>query len=230
MLFRLLFILCSVAGMVSAQTPPKGEDKFRDLIMEVQSLQAAGKNAEAMEKLNLAEELQPGSPIIPNARGSIFTAMRIFDKARECFLQAKERSPGSFEPQFNLTELDFVQGKYKEAEAAFAQLLTDNPKIRMQVRHLIQFKILVCQLKQDKLPEAETTMKAFTFMDDTPAYYFTKASFAFQKKNKPEAQEWLAKASAIFKLPDNAPYLDTLMEARWIENISVPEKPNPEAK
>ncbi len=219
----LLLLLCSVAFMASAQTPVPTEDKFRNLIMDVQRLQAEGKNANALEKLNLAEELQPQSPIIPNARGSIYTAMRNFDKARECFNKAKEQSPDSFEPKFNLTELNYVQGKYADAEASFSKLLTDFPKIRQEVRHLIQFKVLVCQLKQDKVSEAETTKKAFTFMDDTPAYYFTQAAFAFQKNNKPDAQEWLTKAGTIFKLPDNAAYLDTLMEAHWIDSISVPE-------
>jgi len=223
MLLRLFFILCSVTVMVSAQTALPTGDKFHDLIMDVQRLQTEGKHTEALESLRLAEELQPQNPIIPNARGSIYTAMRNFDKARECFTKAKEQSPNSFEPKFNLTELDYVQGKYAEAEASFAKLLKDYPKIRMQVRHLIQFKVLVCQLKQDKVSEAEITMKAFTFMDDTPAYYFTKASFAFQKNDKTEAQAWLIKAGTIFKLQDNAAYLDTLMEAHWIDNISVPE-------
>lgn len=217
-----------MAVMASAQTALPTGDKFRDLIMDVQRLQSEGKHSEALEKLHLAEELQPQSPIIPNARGSIYTAMRNFDKAREYFTKAREQSPDSFEPKFNLTELDYVQGKYKEAEMGFTQLLNDNPKIRMPVRHLIQFKVLVCQLKQDKILEAETTMKAFTFMDDTPAYYYAKSAFAFQKNNKTEAHEWLKKGGTIFKIQDNSPYLDTLMEAHWIESISVPESVNKE--
>ncbi|CAN5875565.1 hypothetical protein BH11VER1_BH11VER1_32640 [soil metagenome] len=214
-------------AQTAAPAPP---DKFRDLIVESQQLQSQKKYTDALEKIHLAEELQPNSPVIANARGSIYTAMRDFDKAQEFFTKANEQNPDSFEPKFNLTELDYVRGKYAAAETSFADLLIQHPKIRQEVRHLIQFKVLVCQLKQNKMSEAEATVKAFTFMDDTPAYYFAKASFAFQKNLKSEAQEWLSKAGAIFKLQNNAAYLDTLMEAHWIESIEVPEetvKPKP---
>lgn len=219
------------AGSVLAQTTaPSAPDKFRSLIMEVQQLQSQKRYTDALEKIHEAETLQPTNPIIANARGSIYTAMRDFDKAAEFFAIAKAQNPASFEPRFNLTELDYVRGKYKEAELSFLDLLKQFPKIRQEVRHLVQFKILVCQLKQDKVSEAEAMMKAFTFMDDTPAYYFSKAAFAFQKNQKADAQDWLKKAGTIFKLPDNAPYLDTLMEARWVESIEVPAADSKAAK
>lgn len=214
-----------------AQTAaPAVPEKFRDLIVESQQLQSQKKYTDALEKIHQAEELQPNSPVIANARGSIYTAMRDFDKAQAFFTKAKEQNPDSFEPRFNLTELDYVRGKYGDAEVSFTDILKQFPKIRQEVRHLIQFKVLVCQLKQNKIPEAEATMKAFTFMDDTPAYYFAKASFAFQKNLKPEAQEWLAKAGTIFKLQDNAAYLDTLMEGHWLESIEVPAEDSKAAK
>lgn len=225
MFSRICILTLIWAGVAMAQTAaPVVPDKFRDLIIEVQQLQSQKRFTDALEKIHQAEELQPNNPIIANARGSIYTAMRDFDKAEEFFRKAKAQNPDNFEPKFNLTELDYVRGKYAEAEIGFKDLLKQYPKTRQEVRHLVQFKVLVCQLKQDKVSEADATMKAFTFMDDTPAYYFSKAAFAFQKKLKEEAQEWLTKAGSIFKLPDNAPYLDTLMEARWIENIEVPAK------
>ncbi len=59
-------------------------------------------------------------------------------------------------------------------------------------------------------------------MDDTPAYYFSKAAIAFVQKKDDEAKEWVEKANAIFKAGDNAPYLDSLMETRHIPNIMLP--------
>jgi tetratricopeptide (TPR) repeat protein len=228
---RILLLSLISAGIAMAQsTQPAVPEKFRELIMEVQQLQSQKQYTDALEKLHQAEAILPNSPVIDNARGSIYTAMRDFDKAQEYFNKVKVQNPDSFEPKFNLTELDYVRGKYAEAEAGFSDLLKQHPKIRQEVRHLVQFKVLVCQLKQDKINEAEATMKAFTFMDDTPAYYFAKASFAFQKNLKQEAQDWLSKAGAIFKLPDNAAYLDSLMEAHWIESIEVPAADNKTAK
>lgn len=192
--------------------------------MEAQQLHARQRLGEAMEKINEADALEPDNAMVNNVRGSLYTAMRDFDKAREAFKKSEAKSPGAFEPKFNLTELNYVQGKYADAEAGFAKLLTDYPKIRVEVRHLTQFKMMVCQLKQNKFAEAEAVMKSFTFMDDTPAYYFAQSALFYQKDNKPEAQEWVAKATKIFKSPENVPYLDTMMEAHWIPSMSVPDK------
>jgi hypothetical protein len=94
----------------------------------------------------------------------------------------------------------------------------------LQVRHLVIFKLFASKVKQDKFPEAEALLKdSFTFMDDTPAYYYAKAALAFQRKNEPEAQEWLTKAAVIFKPADTAAYVDSLMEARWLPNIALPD-------
>ena len=158
-------------------------------------------------------------------RGSVYTAMRDFVKAREAFEKAQTLTPNAFEPKFNIAELSYVEQKYPEAEAAFTKLLQENPKLREEVRHLSQFKVLVSQLKQGKVAEAEKTSLVFTFMDDTPAYYFSKAAFEFQKDNKDGAREWLVKTDKIYKPQQNAVYLDTLMEARWIPSLTVPSDP-----
>jgi tetratricopeptide (TPR) repeat protein len=161
--------------------------------------------------------------VVSNVRGSIYTAppLRDYAKARECFETAEKLVPGAFEPKFNKTELLFVEHKYAEAEAAFAKLLADFLKLREEIRHLIQFKIIVCQLKQGKVAEAKKNSGEFTFMDDTPAYYYSKAAFAFQAPDADEARKWVAKATKIFKRQDNAVYLDTLMESGWLASITA---------
>ncbi|MFZ4763342.1 MAG: tetratricopeptide repeat protein [Roseimicrobium sp.] len=232
MLPRLFAIaMLAIAGSTFAQSlapaPPAAgsdDDKFLQIIGEIQQLHGKNKFTEALDKLHEAEKLKPESPVLYNVRGSVFTGMRDFDKAREAFAKAQSLSPEAFEPKFNLIELDYVTGKYAEAEAGFAKVLNDFPKLPMQVRHLTQAKVIICQLKQSKLAEAETGAKTFTYMDDTPAYYFVKAAFAFQKGDKADAADWLAKAGKIYKAEDNAPYLDSLMEARWIPSLSVPDQ------
>ena len=111
----------------------------------------------ALQKLDEADAISPGSALIANVRGSIYTAppLRDYAKARECFEAAEKLLPAAFEPKFNKTELLYVEHKYAEAEAAFAKLLADFLKLREEVRHLIQFKIIVCQLKQGKVAEAK---------------------------------------------------------------------------
>ena len=60
-------------------------------------------------------------------------------------------------------------------------------------------------------------------MDDTPAYYFSHAAMAFQKKDEAAAKDWMTRAAGIFKKEENSAYIDTLMEVRWVPNIGLPQ-------
>ena len=61
----------------------------------------------------------------------------------------------------------------------------------------------------------------FTFMDDTPAYYFSKAVAALQQKDEKTGNAWLTKAQVIFTKADTNAYLDTLMEGHYLDSLSV---------
>lgn len=204
---------------------PSTNPQVQKLLGEAQDLQTRHRYFDALAKLDEAEKIESNDPNIYNIRGAIYLvpAIRDFDKAKEQFEKALALAPQALAPKFNLAELRFVKHEFAGAEAAFVQLAKEYPKLQLQVRHLVAFKQLVAQAKQDKLDEANATLKAnFTFMDDTPAYYFAKASIAFQQKKEGEAREWIEKANAIFKPQETAAYLDALMEVRWIPNIMLP--------
>lgn len=236
------------AGIASAQTtPPAAEPaqapgpdsapeqpalarssnpEVQKLLAEAQNLQGRHRYFDALAKLDEAEKLDPKDPNIPNVRGAIFLvpALRRFDEAKVEFEKALALDKGALAPRFNLAELVFVAQKFPEAESGFAAILKDYPKLPLQVRHLVTFKLFASKAKQDKLAEAEALLKEhFTFMDDSPAYYYAKAALAFQRKNEAEAQDWLTKASVIFKPAETAAYVDSLMEARWLPNIALPD-------
>lgn len=199
--------------------------EVQKLLAEAQDLQTRHRYFDSLAKLDEAEKLDPNDPNIYNIRGAIYLvpAIRDFDKAREQFEKALALEPRALAPKFNLAELLFVKHEFAGAEASFVQLAREFPKLQMPVRHLVAFKQLVAQAKQGKIDQANATLKAnFTFMDDTPAYYFAKASLAFQQKKEGDAKEWIEKANSIFKPQENAPYLDALMEVRWVPNIMLP--------
>jgi tetratricopeptide (TPR) repeat protein len=225
---QILPILLAGIAVAHAQTPaPSGspalDPKVKALIEEARGLQQNQRSYEALTKLDEADAISPGSAFIANVRGSIYTAppLRDYAKARECFETAEKLLPTAFEPKFNKTELLYVEHKYAVAEAEFGKLLENFPKLREEVRHLLQFKIIICQLKQGKAAEAGKGARAFTFMDDTPAYYFTKAAAAFQEGDQSEARKWVGKATKIFKPRATAVYLDSLMEAGWLNSITA---------
>lgn len=224
----LLCIWLGCVGMIAAQSSPP------DLaagLAEVQDLQGRQRYVDALLKLDELEKSFPDNGDLYNLRGSIQLApgIRDFEKAEAAFSKAASLAKDPLAPAFNLAELAFVKHDWPEALKRFQKVLQDHPKMPLQVRHLSAFKILICQLQTGQVAEAETTLKNhFTFMDDTPAYYFAKAALEFQKENQLEAQTWLNKASTLFTEKHTLSYMDSLIEARWVPHVGLP--PAPDAK
>lgn len=216
------------AGSAAPKDPPplkpSTNPDVQKLLGEAQDLQGRNRYFDALSRLDEAEKLAPNDPNVYNIRGAIYLvpAVRDFDKAKEQFEKAKSLDPAALAPKFNLAELYFVKHSFAESEAGFAGLMKEFPKVPMTVRHLIAYKLLMSQSEQGKFDEANATLKAnFTFMDDTPAYYFAKAAILFAQKKEDEAKEWIERANAIFKPADNGAYLDALMETRHVPNIMM---------
>ncbi len=228
-----LLAIAAMPGSLRAQTlAPAPEEvpaekpavRFNALLREAQVLQQRKRFLDALTKLEEAEKIDPARPEIHNIRGAVYLSsqMRDFDKARSEFQKALEFDPEAMPARFNLSEADYVQGRYADGEKAFAGVLEKFPKLPTPVRHMVLFKQIVCGLKQNKLKEAEKLMNDnFTFMDDTPAYYFCKATLALQQKDEKTGNSWLRKAQVIFKKDDTSAYLDTLMEGHYLTSLAV---------
>ena len=227
-----LLALGASETLLTAQASPGAADskpetpaeKFNALLQEVQTLQVRKRYLDALSKLEEAEKLDPGKAQVHNIRGAIYLSSQVrdFEKARAEFVKAREMEPDAVPPRFNLAEEDYVQGRFAEGEKGFTDLLAKFPKLPLPVRHMVTFKKIVCMVKQDKLDEAGKLMdESFTFMDDTPAYYFSKAVLALQKKDEKMGNGWLAKAQLIFKKNETSAYLDTLIEGHYIDSLTV---------
>lgn len=220
-----LSLLLTLSSPAGGQEAPALSALTVQKFTEIQELQQRHRYVDAMAKLDELEAESPDLVDIYNMRGSIYLtpALRDFAKATEMFDKAEKMQPGSLPPRFNKAELLFVKHDWAGAQAAFQKLLEDFPKLPLQVRHLVLYKRLVCEVKQDQIEAASKTLKDhFTFMDDTPAYYMSHAAIAFQQKKESEAKDWIKRADGIFKTSENSAYMDTLMEARWVPNIGLP--------
>jgi tetratricopeptide (TPR) repeat protein len=224
-------------GLAQSATPPAAEDAVKkqvtELLGEAYNLQTRKRFVDALTKLGEAEALDPENPEVYNLRGSIYLGAQIrnVELARADFNKAKELSPDQIPPFFNLAETEFVAGNFAAAETSFTGLVEKFPRMPLSMRHLVHFKILVSMAKQQKLTEGEAYLaKHFGFLDDTPAYYFAKGVLAIENKRATEGNEWMAKAQIIFKKPDNAPYLDSLMESHYIHSIDIPAPSTAPAK
>jgi hypothetical protein len=116
-----------------------------------------------------------------------------------------ELHPTSFQPKFNLAELDFVEKKWAEAYTDFAELITylqaQNTKLATELKRpldapvqaalqntvksndstikLMQYKQVISLLKQGKTDDAKALTATFSYLDDEPLHYFAHAAHAF---------------------------------------------------
>ena len=234
--FPSIFLAAVIAvpslGLAQTATPPDAEDgvkkRVTKLLGEAHNLQSDQQRRylDALNKIDEAAALDPNNPEVYNQRGAIYLIpqVRQIDQARANFTKARDLTPDKAPSMFNLAETEFVAGNFAAAEAAFADLVERFPRLPKSMRHLSHFKIIVSMAKQKKLGEAESHLaKHFTFLDDTPAYYFAKAVIAIENKRAIEGNEWMAKAQVIFMKPaDKVPYLDALKESHYVFSIDIP--------
>ncbi len=186
------------------------EDKKRlsKLLAEASAYVAGIRIQEAFERLFEAVDIAPDLFSVHNLLGAAYTKMRDFEKARVSFAKAVELAPRAFMARFNVTELDFVEGKFEDAIAGFAPLITqleqeiatlkeivedprrpltdtDRKNLRLRITatqttiKLIKFKLLISNLKLGKMDEAQAIQDEFHFLDDTPGYYYGNAAKEF---------------------------------------------------
>jgi hypothetical protein len=100
----------------------------------------------------------------------------------------------------------------------------------MVIRHLVHYKRMLCELKLGHRQQAEQIVAdQFTFMDDTPAYYFSKSAMAFELGDTAKANEWVQRGVAVFKGPACEPYYDAFKELRWVPDMDF-NAPNEQPK
>lgn len=173
---------------------------------------------EAFEKIIEAESIAPQYSAIHNLKGAAYTKIREFDKATVAFSRALELDPDSFMCRFNLTEMAFCKGKFDEAERGFRQLV-NAANLKEENKALMNFKILICRLKQNDEPGAREILKAWDYLDDHPCFYFGHAAIHFNKAEEKEARRWLNAAQKIYSPAQINLYTDSFIESGWMENF-----------
>ena len=212
---------------------PEQQEKVKKAIGEASSFVGGIRLQEALQRLAEAEVIAPDLFMVHNLRGAVFTKMRLFAKARESFRKAQELHPKSFHPKFNLAEIEFVEAadkaragdeaaaatQFASAQKLFEALIAGKTDVSTQ--KLIEFKIVICQLKQGKTAEAEAAAKAFSYIDDEPVYYLSHAAVEFHKGDKAAAQEWIDSANRIYTPQQVTVYMDSFIEVGWVETLAL---------
>ena len=201
---------------------PNELNRLKVLLTEANADLNAGKSADAYLKIAEAERIAPDSFMVQNLMGAVHVKQRHYEEAKKCFARAKELNPTAYEPVFNAAELEFVQGNFAGSKKVFEDILKSNPKLMQAMRHLLLYKILLCEMKLGKMDAANEILKNFTYLDDTPAYYFSHVALSLHLKKDAEAQEWLNRTNAIYKPEESQFYLDSLIELGLVPSVSSP--------
>jgi Tfp pilus assembly protein PilF len=120
--------------------------------------------------------------------------------------------------RFNLTEMNFCKGQFVEAERGFRQLM-NTTGLNNDNKALMNFKILICRLKQNDESGAREILKAWDYLDDHPCFYFGNAAIHFNKAEEKKARKWLNAAKKIYSPAQISLYTDSLIESGWIDNF-----------
>ncbi len=233
-LFLTLGLSAALAQAPKAGKPTPLSDEVRKLLLEARDMRVKQRYTDALEKLDAAEKLAPNVADIYALRGDIYLAprRRDFDLALPQFEKAAQLQPESPLPKFNLAEYYFVKHDFTTALQSFTKLTTDYPKLPMMIRHLVHYKRALCELMLGHRPAADQIIaENFTFMDDTPAYYFSKAAISFSTGDPNKGNEWIKRGVAVFKAPSCEPYYDAFKELRWVPDLDfapptdAPKKP-----
>ncbi|MGJ8632865.1 MAG: tetratricopeptide repeat protein [Luteolibacter sp.] len=175
---------------------------------------------ECLDAIDEAEQIFPNSAELMNLEGSCYVEMRNFDKAMEALKMANEINPKSTSILFNIGEVYFVTKEWQKSHDIFEKVFAAIPEDGSGLSRLVEFKILLCKLKLDQKDEAIILAEKYDFQDDSPYYYYAKATIAYDEGDNIKAEEWLARANRIFRNPNIvAPWQDTLVEYGYIKSF-----------
>lgn len=187
---------------------------------------------EALEATRELIEIFPDDPQVINLRGACYVELRDFPKATEQFELSKSITGPSFNVMFNLGEVAFVAEKWTEALDQFKATLELAPEKVTQMRRLVEFKIMLCELALGKdaslseeerkkySTEAHRMAKLYDHTDDSPYYYYANAAINYSEDNKDEGLKWLNKGRRVYSANAQqiASWEDTLTEYGYIKS------------
>ncbi|MEZ7956146.1 MAG: hypothetical protein QMC23_00705 [Rubritalea sp.] len=175
-----------------------------------------------------------GDPVAYNLLGGIYVEFRDFAKAREVFSKALDMAGEDPKILFNLAELEFCDNQWISSINHFESLLK---KIASQsdseFARLVEFKIMLCKLalsktdnknvtddqKKEYLAQAKQLAHKYTYLLDSPYYYYANSALAFYDGDKSTASKWIITARKVYSsnLSSVTSWDDAMVEFGCIE-------------
>ncbi len=195
-------------GSVVAFSPMLAEDKAYDAaIKKATQALGAGNLAEADKQVDVAAKLEPASAQTANLRGVIAVQRKEYEDAASRFTEAIAADEKFYPAKLNLADVLLLQGKRADARARYEELQRVDPK-----SELLQFKIVVADVLDDRQLQAIQLINDMTFPGTTPAYYFARAAVLLKQSQEKEAQQYFTNARKYYDEQQCAYYIRFLQQ------------------
>ena len=214
--------------------PLEQRQRYLELRAEAHRFFSNKRTFETLMALHEMRTIFDGDPLALNLLGAIYVEFRDFPKAREIFTNAIEIAGEDPKILFNLAELEFCDNRWSVSIERFSKLLI---KIEGQsdtdFSRLIEFKIMLSYLalsqsddtdvteekKKEYLAAANKFVNKYSYLVDSPFYYYSNAAMAFYKDDKTAGSNWIMTAKRVYL---NTPGIltswdDTMVEFGYIE-------------
>ena len=173
---------------------------------------------EALKQLDAIDARQPDLAESQNLRGVIMMRQGIYDKAEDALNEALRIDPKFWNARFNLAEIPFLKKDWPLARERFQGLLSSNAsELQGEATQLIQYKILLTYLLENKENMVDSLLAKFELSPDTPAVHYSNAAISLQQNKPQEAKEWMAQAEKNFSPQLNKLFAESLYEVGWLQ-------------
>ena len=195
-------------GSVVAFSPMLAQDKAYDAaIKKATQALGAGNLAEADKQVDVAAKLEPASARTANLRGVIAVQRKEYEDAASRFTEAIAADEKFYPAKLNLADVLLLQGKWADARTRYEELQRVDPK-----SELLQFKIAVADVLDDRQFQAIQLINDMTFPGTTPAYYFARAAVLLKQSQEKEAQQYFTNAHKYYDEQQCAYYMRFLQQ------------------
>jgi Tfp pilus assembly protein PilF len=187
----------------------------------------AYENQDFRQALDLIRQTQARDPKkllydnhnLHNLKGACYVGLRLFTHARQAFEAAAKAQPKDFDCQFNLAEIEYLQGHYQTAGESFSNL-QQLEKGRLYYDFL-QFKIGMCLLLQGDQEAFQTRLEMC--LPQSPNELFLTLADALNRSDDEKAEILMEAVQGKVDPRPFALYQDSLVEGGLIDPTSLPD-------
>jgi tetratricopeptide (TPR) repeat protein len=172
---------------------------------------------EALKQLDAIDARQPDLAESQNLRGVIMMRQGIYEKAEAALNEALRIDPKFWNARFNLAEIPFLKKDWAQARERFQGLLSNASELQGEATQLIQYKILLTYLLENKENMVDSLLAKFELSPDTPAVHYANAAIALQQNKPDDAKNWMTQAEKNFSPALNRLFAESLYEVGWLQ-------------